>query len=146
MKNLVSSHGDRVCRQHQLSPGSQAKLQRKLKSYQSPPGTQSLRWPSYHPCETMPPLWASLVPQMVKNLPSEESACSAGDPCSNPRSGKSPGKGNGNPLQYSCLGTPMDRGAWWATVPGVTKSQTRLKRLGTHMDFRILRRKSTEVN
>ena len=36
MKNLVSSHGDRVCRQHQLSPGSQAKLQRKLKSYQSP--------------------------------------------------------------------------------------------------------------
>ena len=36
------------------------------------------------------------------------------------------GEGNGNPLQYSCLGNPMDRGAWWATVRGVTKSQTRL--------------------
>ena len=38
----------------------------------------------------------------------------------------SPGVGNGNPLQYSCLGNPMDRGAWWATVHGVAKSQTRL--------------------
>ena len=36
---------------------------------------------------------------------------------------RSPGERNGNPLQYSCLGNPMDRGAWWATVPGVTKSQ-----------------------
>ena len=36
-------------------------------------------------------------------------------------SGRSPGEGNGNPLLYSCLGNPMDRGAWWATVPGVTK-------------------------
>ena len=36
---------------------------------------------------------------------------------------KSPGKGNGNPLQYSCLRNPMDRAAWWATVPGVAKSQ-----------------------
>ena len=41
-----------------------------------------------------------------------------------PGSGRSPGGGNGNPLQYSCLGNPMDRGAWWATVHGVTKSQT----------------------
>jgi len=38
----------------------------------------------------------------------------------------SPGEGNGNPLQYSCLENPMDGGAWWATVHGVTKSQTRL--------------------
>ena len=37
-----------------------------------------------------------------------------------------PGEGNGNPLQYSCLESPMDRGAWWATVLKVTKSQTRL--------------------
>ena len=36
------------------------------------------------------------------------------------------GEGNGNPLQYSCLENPMDRGAWWATVPGVAKSQTKL--------------------
>ena len=43
-----------------------------------------------------------------------------------PGSGKSPGGGNGNPLPYSCLGDPMDRGAWWAAVHGVAKSQTRL--------------------
>ena len=40
---------------------------------------------------------------------------------------RSPGGGNGNPLQYSCLENPMGRGAWWATVHGVTKSQTPLK-------------------
>ena len=43
-----------------------------------------------------------------------------------PGSGRSPGEGNGNPLQYSCLENPMNRGAWWATVHGVTKSWTRL--------------------
>ena len=41
-----------------------------------------------------------------------------------PRSGRSPGEGHGNPLQYSCLENPMDRGGWWATVHGVAKSQT----------------------
>jgi len=41
------------------------------------------------------------------------------------------GEGNGNPLQYSCLENPMDRGAWWATVHGVAKGQTRLKLLST---------------
>ena len=40
------------------------------------------------------------------------------------QSGKSPGEGNDNPLQYSCLGNPMDRGVWWVTVHGVTKGQT----------------------
>ena len=40
--------------------------------------------------------------------------------------GKIPGEGNGNPLQYSCLGNPMDRGVWWATVHGVSKSWTQL--------------------
>ena len=44
-----------------------------------------------------------------------------------PGSGRSPGGGNDNPLQYSCLGNPMDRGAWWATVHRVTKSGTGLK-------------------
>ena len=43
-----------------------------------------------------------------------------------PGSGRSPGEGNGSPLQYSGLENPMDRGAWWATVHGVTKSWTRL--------------------
>ena len=49
------------------------------------------------------------------------SACNAADLGSIPGSGRSPGEGNGNPLQYSCLENPMDRGAWWATVHGVTK-------------------------
>ena len=55
---------------------------------------------------------------VVKNLPAN--AGHAGDAGVIPGSGRSPGKGNGNPLQYSCLENPMDRGAWWATVPGVT--------------------------
>ena len=50
----------------------------------------------------------------------------AGDVDSVPGSGRSPGGGNGNPLLYSCLENPMDGGAWWATVDGVTKSRTRL--------------------
>ena len=45
----------------------------------------------------------------------QESACNAGEPGSVPGLGRSPGEGNGNPLQYSCLGNPMDGGAWWAT-------------------------------
>ena len=53
---------------------------------------------------------------MVKNLPA-----SAGDAGSIPGSGRPPGGGNGNPLQYSCLGNPMGRGAWQATDHGVTK-------------------------
>ena len=63
------------------------------------------------------------------------SACNAGDLGSIPEFGGSPGEGNGNPLQYSCLENPMDRGAWQATVHGVTKSQTRLSdftSLGSH--------------
>ena len=52
------------------------------------------------------------------------SACNVGDLGSIPRLGGSPGEGNGNPLQYSCLENPMDSGAWWATVHGVAKSQT----------------------
>ena len=56
----------------------------------------------------------------------KESACSAGDAGLISGSGRSPGEGDGNPLQYSCLGNPMDRGAWQATVHGVEKSQTRL--------------------
>ena len=54
------------------------------------------------------------------------SASNVGDPRSIPGSGRSPGEGNGNPLQYSCLENPMDGGAWWATVHGVAKSWTRL--------------------
>ena len=52
--------------------------------------------------------------------------CSAGDVHIVPGLGKSPGEENGNPLQYYCLGNPMDRGAWQATVHGVTKNWTQL--------------------
>ena len=55
---------------------------------------------------------------------SKESACDAGDLGSIPRLGRSPGEGNGTPLQYSCLENPMDRGAWQATVHGVEQSRT----------------------
>ena len=64
---------------------------------------------------------------MVKNPPAN--AGDARDVGSISGVERSPGEGNGNPLQYSFLENPMNRGAWQATVPGVTKSQTRLKRL-----------------
>ena len=57
---------------------------------------------------------------------SKESACNVGDSGSIPGVGRSPGEGNCNPLQYSCLENSMDRGAWWATVHGVGKGQTQL--------------------
>ena len=64
--------------------------------------------------------------QMVKKKKKKEkTACNAGDPGSMPGSGRSPGEEHGNPLQYSCLGNSVDRGAWQATVHGVAKSQTR---------------------
>ena len=59
------------------------------------------------------------MPQPVKNPP--VSGGDTGNIGSIPGSGRSPGEGNGNPLQYSCLGNPMDRGAWQATVHGVAK-------------------------
>ena len=62
---------------------------------------------------------------------SKESACKVGDMGSIPRSGRSPGEGNGNSLQDSCLENPIDRGAWQATVHSVAQSQIRLERLNT---------------
>ena len=59
-------------------------------------------------------------------LDSKESAHNAGDLGSTPGLGRSPGEGNGNPLQYSYLENSMDRGAWWAAVHGAAQSQTRL--------------------
>ena len=70
-----------------------------------------------------------LVPVLKVSGGSEgkESASNVGDPCSIPGSERSPGEGNGNPLQCSCLENPMDRGALWAMVHGVARSQTRLR-------------------
>ena len=67
---------------------------------------------------------------MVKDSPFL--AQDAGDAGSVPGSGRSPGGEHGNPLQYSCLENPMDRGTWQATVHGVTKSQTQMKQLNMH--------------
>ena len=61
---------------------------------------------------------------VVKNPPAN--AGDAGGSDLVPGSERSTGEGNGNPPRYSCLGNPMDRGAWWATVSGVAKSQTQL--------------------
>ena len=65
-----------------------------------------------------------LQPTFPAGSVSKESACNAGDPGSIPGSGKSSGEGNSNTFQYSSLENPRDRGAWWATVHGVTESQT----------------------
>ena len=80
---------------------------------------------------------------MVKNLPAN--AGDTGVLGSIPGSGRSPGGGHGNLLQYSCLKNPMDRGACWATVHGVTKSQTQLKRLSmqAHASFKVQYKENT---
>jgi len=74
--------------------------------------------------------WIQQVALAVKNLPAN--AGNVTDAGSIPGSGRNPGGWNGNPLQYSCLLNPMDRGAWQATVHRVTKSWTRLKQFSTH--------------
>ena len=71
---------------------------------------------------------------------SKASPCNVGDQGSIPVLGKFPGEGNGNPLQYSCLGNPMDRGTWWATVHGVTKSRTQLSNFTFTFHFHALER------
>ena len=73
---------------------------------------------------------ASLSPSLLlwamDDSDGKESACNAGDSGLIPGSGRSPGEGNSNPLQYSCLENSMDRGAWGATVHGAAKSWTQL--------------------
>ena len=73
------------------------------------------------------------LPRCTSNKEPPASAGDIRDVGSIPRSGRSSGGGHGNPLQYLCLKNPMDRGAWWATVDGVTKSWTRLS-AHTHHD------------
>ena len=73
---------------------------------------------------------------MVKNPPAK--AGDARDIGSIPGSGSSPGGGNGNPRQYSCLENPMDKGAWWADVYGVAQSWTRLSDFTFTFHFQAL--------
>ena len=90
---------------------------------------QHRRWPVMFVVCTLD-MRASQVALAVKNL-----AASAGDirdASSVLGSGRSPGGGHGNPLQYSCLENPMDKGVWWAIVHRVAENQTQLKRLSTH--------------
>ena len=71
-------------------------------------------------------LGALKLRELLYSSVGKDSACNAGDLGSIPGSGRAPGEGHGNPLQYSCLENPMDRGAWQATVHGVAKSRTQL--------------------
>ena len=87
-------------------------------------GKMKLKTASFSPFHFSPSRLAK-----IKNPGSsvvKASACNAGDPGLIPGLGRSPGEGNGNPLQYSCLENPMDGRAWWAIVHGVTKSRTQL--------------------
>ena len=79
----------------------------------------------------------SQVALVVKNLPAD--AGDTADPGLTPGSVRSPGVGNSNPLQYSCLGNSMDRGSWWATVHGASESQTLLsnRAYNTYKEFAI---------
>ena len=101
------------------------------------------------PCHRNPP-----APPHTRYFPGgsdgKESACNAGDPGSIPGLGRSPGEGNGYPLQYSCLENSVDRGAWWATVHGVAKighdgttNTHTLLRLSLHIPSRTLMRART---
>ena len=69
---------------------------------------------------------------MAQTVAQTQSVYSAGDLGSIPGSERSPGEGNGNPLQYSCLENPVDRGAWWAAVHRGAQSWTQLKQLSMH--------------
>ena len=93
------------------------------------PHTFNLNYHKIHLMEILVTLWrlSPLVNELCRGLSDKESACNAGDAGdtgSIPGLGISPGEGNNNLLQLSCLKNPMDRGAWWATVHGVTKSWT----------------------
>ena len=88
---------------------------------------------SHHHIFIIISLYVSVPVCWVMSFPCDSSGkeptCSAGD---EETRGKTPWRRHGNPLQYSCLENPMDRGAWWATVQRLTKSWTRLKWLSTH--------------
>ena len=75
---------------------------------------------------------------LVSGFPGGSVVKNAGDPCSIPESGRTPEEGTGYPLQYSCLENPMERGAWWATVHGVAKTQTKLSNISSSSSHALL--------
>ena len=84
-------------------------------------------------------LWGISSKEKIRGIPGRVSGKEPACQCRRrwvmgliPKLGRSPGRGHHNPLQYSCLGNPMDREAWWATVHGVAKSWTQLKQLSPH--------------
>ena len=85
-------------------------------------------------------MWVSGVTNNFEHIldasDSKESACNAGDPGSIPRSGRSPGEGNGYPLQDSCLGNPMDREAWWTIVHEARETECARAHTHTHTHTR----------
>ena len=81
-----------------------------------------------------------LVQGFLGGSDGKESACNAGDLDSIPGLRRSPGEGNGNPLQYSCLGNPMERGAWYAIGQGVAQSQTQLSDEHFHSLFKLFQK------
>ena len=102
--------------------------------------TQSILVVSFlHICASISQVWYSGYRLIPGGSEDKASACHAGDQGLIPGLGRSPGEGNGNPLQYSCLENPMDGGAWWATVHGVTKSRTRLSDF-TSLHFTVVTR------
>ena len=106
-----------------VQDGARGRVQR-LPSLALPSGALCSRyWVDQKVCSIQEYLFNNSFPGGSKG---KAPACNAGDPGSIPGLGSSPGKRNGNPLQYSCLENPLDGRAWWATVHGVAKSQTRL--------------------
>ena len=91
--------------------------------------TSSVKFEARNLCQLVSGIYNLQSTQHFGGSDGEESACNAGDPGSIPGLERSPGEGNGNPLQYSCLENSMDRAAWWATVPGGRKESDTTERL-----------------
>ena len=96
-------------------------------------------------CNRITLLYSKNQQHLPSGSDNKESACNAGDLGSVPWSGRSPGGGYGDPLQFSCLENPMDRRGWQATVHRIAQSQTQLKRLSTQRKSTILQLKKLKL-
>ena len=108
---------------HLTYPGVLPKVHTHLSAKRDPEVKASGRSKTHYGLESSPDFDSK---DFLSGSDGKASAYNVGDAGSIPGSGRSPGEGNGNPLQYSCLEYPMDRGSCWATVHGVAKSRTRL--------------------